>query len=469
MIAASTLGLHAHEYWKTSRHQPLFGSVRATRTALLALLVAASACGRPADDLPTGRPNIILISLDTLRADHLSLYGYERRTSPHLENIARDSIVFERAIAQSSSTTPSHRSLFQSRVPSQTSKRMPVLAEILGNEGFATAAFTGGGNVSAKFGFGRGFDVYFEASKGQVSFPEVYPEFERWLRDSRERPFFVFLHSYDIHHPYTAPPPYELLFCDGIESEIDGRESGVILNKLRRAQNQRDFTGEVVLTDMDKERIIALYDGGIAHADSYLRRIRTLLEELRTWDNTILIILSDHGEEFWEHGSVLHSHTLYQELLAVPLLIRLPGGRFGGQRIAPSVRLLDVAPTLLDLLDIPKSAGHQGTSLMTVMSKQPTTEPPIAVSEIASFRSVLQWPWKVITDRKTGAMQLYHLDQDPLEQQDLDRENHEATVEIYRQLTRGQPVDEGRFVDVLDELPDDPQLVEQLRALGYID
>ena len=454
----------------SNRSLQLASAVRTVVCPTLALtLCVLSACARSEEIPDSTRPNIILVSLDTLRADRLSLYGNERTTSPFLDSIGEDSIVFERAIAQSSSTTPSHRSLFQSRIPSRTTKRVPMLAEILKDAGYATAAFTGGGNVSAKFGFGRGFDTYFEASKGQRSFAEAYPEFERWVRADREKPFFVFLHSYDIHHPYTAPEPYERMFCADTGSELDGRESGVVLNKIRRAQNQRDFTGEVVLTEADKRRITALYDGGIVHADTYLGKLRHLLDELGRWDDTILIVLSDHGEEFWEHGSVLHSHTLYQELLWVPLVIRLPDDRFGGRRIARPVRLLDVAPTLLDLLDLPVANSHQGTSLMHVVTSKEAGEPPVIVSEISALRSVLQWPWKVITERESGAMEMYHLDNDPGERRDLGVENRNAAIELYRQLTRGQPADPGRFVDVMDELPDDTQLEEQLRALGYIE
>jgi arylsulfatase A-like enzyme len=169
-------------------------------------LLLLQACSRP--DLVKPR-NVILISLDTLRADHLGLYGYSRATSPHLDSLARESVVFDSAIAQSSTTSASHRALFQSKLASQTTPRGRALATVLEESGYRTAGFTGAGNVSAKIGFGIGFDIYEGDREG---FSRSFPKAEGWLREQGDAPFFLFLHTYDPHLPYDPPAPHSTLF-----------------------------------------------------------------------------------------------------------------------------------------------------------------------------------------------------------------------------------------------------------------
>ncbi|HKX45255.1 MAG TPA: sulfatase, partial [Planctomycetota bacterium] len=290
---------------------------------------------------------IVVISLDTLRADHLGCYGYARPTSPNIDALAAEGVLFERAISQASSTLPAHRALFQSREASLAGGAEPTLAELLGRAGFRTVAFTGGGNVSAAFGFGRGFERYVEDPRG---FAHAFDAVELWLREHAGERFFLFLHSYDVHAPYDPPPPFDSVFYPDYAGPLTGRETRALLRSLAPRGEHASSAPARRLDEEDERKLVALYDGGILYADQFVGRLVLLLRELGIDDETALVLLSDHGEEFWEHGSVLHSHSLYQELVHVPLIFSLPGGRAAGARVAETVRLIDVAPTLLELL-----------------------------------------------------------------------------------------------------------------------
>ncbi len=450
-------------------------SGRALRLAFCIVVVVCSLPAIPAETPPgDGRPNVILISLDTLRADHLSLYGYGRETSPNLDQIARDSIVFEKAIAQSSSTTPSHRSLFLSRHSSASRTNMPMLAEILKDAGYDTAAFTGGGGVDVHWGFGAGFDTYFAAREkwrggGTRTFVEIIPEFEAWLAVPRARPFFLFLHSYDIHHPYDAPAPYGRRFCGDYDGRIYERQAAVILEKIRRVNKFWRFRGEVTVPEADRRQIRALYDGGILYADSYLGRIAALLKQAGLWDRTMLVVLSDHGEELWDHGSVLHSHTVYQELVHVPLVIRLPGGRLGGRRVEDPVQLMDVAPTILNELGLPPAATHQGNSLFPLVSGQNTATKKVILSEIKFLRGYLKWPVKMVENRETGVVEWFNLKSDPLEQDGSAAGNADEMTRLMVELKNEVSPLGAEAVRDVNSIPENETLRDQLRALGYIE
>ncbi len=415
--------------------------------------------------------NVILISLDTLRADHLGLYGYHRETSPNLDRIGAEGVVFERAFSQAPSTTPSHRSLMTSQFPSLARRDHETLAQALRRAGFATAGFTGGGRISAELGFDAGFDTYFEATRGKGTFSQTYPSFASWLSEPRDRPFFVFLHSYDIHYPYLAPEAFERRFLPGESGPDTGARIREVLKTMRRARGPWDKPREVVMPDSDRDMIVALYDGGISYADSFLGELRRLLEAKGLWDRTLLVVLSDHGEEFWEHSSALHSHTLYQELLHVPLVLRIPGGRFGGQRRPEPVQLIDVAPTILDLLNVPAPAGFRGKSLLPLMSGGVRTpQGQVMVSEMATMTALYDWPMKFISGRNDSTVRIFDLENDPGEQNDLFENDPFEGARQYSAAVERAP---ELGLQVLDEpedlVPEDEQMQEQLRVLGYIE
>jgi arylsulfatase A-like enzyme len=343
-----------------------------------------------------------------------------------------------------------------------------MLAEVLREEGFSTVGFTGGGNVSAKFGFGRGFESYYESKDPLGRIHEVIPHLEDWFGGPLQEPFFLFLHCYDIHHPYNPPEPYPNAFFSEYEGFVTPEGTGQLLNKIRRIHKFKDFEGEIVLTEDDRRRIEALYDSGILYTDTYIDLLESLLEGAGVAGRTIVVLLSDHGEEFWEHGSVLHGLTVYREVVNVPLVFSGPGIPSGGTVSAP-VRLIDVGPTILELLGIPRPPSFQGRSLFPVIDEVETLARPV-LSEMHLKKAWLEWPWKLVVHGDSGEVELFDLRSDSSEQVDLSGSHQERADELTRNLEAVVgPISE--FVKVTGfakPAPGDTKVEEQLKALGYI-
>lgn len=439
---------------------------------LVVILGLSTACAREPMPVPS-RPSVVLVSLDTVRADHLSAYGYARETSPFLEDLGRRCVVFDRAIAQSASTVPSHRAMMASRYAWHVRPEDPYLAERLAAEGYATAAFTGSGGVSAELGFSRGFASWFEATHHQRTFDEVLPRIERWLatRD-RSVPTFLFVHSYDPHHPYDPPEPYASMFFPEYQGPVTGPGTHQLLSKLARVPPNHDYRGYIPLTAADREKIVALYDGQLRYVDDRLRDLFALLERDGLLRESIVFVTSDHGEEFWEHGGVLHSHTVHQELLHVPFVACAPREMaWRPRRERQIVRHVDLVPTVLDFVRTANTAvpmGVQGVSLRPVLERGEKLGLP-GVAELNWFKTIQDERWKLMVDQRDRRLLLYDLERDPLEQEDLfPREPHLA-LGLYRRLAAelGQGMNET--VSALNEAEvDSLRLREQLRALGYI-
>ena len=433
------------------------------RKLILGLLLAVGGCTVE----PPIPQSVILISLDTLRADHLGIYGYDRPTSPNIDALAETGIVFEQALAQASSTLPSHRSLFRSRLPSKAVGPETTLAEVLAAHGLKTAAFTGGGNVSAAFGFDQGFSSYVDDSRG---FGRAFDAVEIWLRGHAEEPFFLFLHTYDIHLPYDPPAPYHEKFGAAYRGPVHGRGTLEILRQVRGFRGYKQDEDSLSLTDLDRTKIVDLYDGGILYTDTYIGRLLLLLRELGLREKTAVILFSDHGEEFWEHGSVLHSHTLYQELIHVPLIFSLPGNWQAGEHITQPVRLLDVAPTLLDLLQIPIPPTFEGRSLLSLMSGK-AQEPVTIAAEIKDWRARIDYPWKWIR-RGYGSesqTELFNLESDPMEKHNLADQEPELINRFSNSTEPKDRLELNPFVRHVDFEGVEGELRAQLEALGYVD
>ena len=371
--------------------------------------------------------------------------------------------MFERAISQAPSTLPAHRALFQSRWASRTVPDAPVLAELLAAAGYRTAAFTGGGNVSARFGFGRGFEIYEEDRGGlSVSLPRAFD----WLAAVEGAPFLLFLHTYDVHLPYDPPAPFDTWFGEAYEGPVDGPASREILRR-QRGLGGADAEDAPPLAPADRERLVALYDGGIRYVDEQVGRLLEGLDALGLTARTTLVLYSDHGEEFLDHGSWIHSHTVFDELVRVPLIWRGPG--VAPRRIDAQVRLIDVAPTLLELAEVPAPAGFAGRSLRPLLAGEPDAPRP-AVSEMGRLASFSDWPWKLI--RGGPAARLFDLSRDPAERRDLGPQEPERAAELEAALAGalGSP-DAVRRVEAVEGGGEalDPELRERLRELGYLD
>ncbi len=327
------------------------------------ILVGAMALFVACDPSPSAslRPNILLVSIDSLRADHLGSYGYRRNTSPNIDALAAEGVRFSTAIAPAPWTLPSHLTMLTGRHPAahgvisehqKLAEGIPTLAEVLHREGYATAAFVAGPYVSGHFGFDRGFDLYDEtlvadgllASHRTTTSPALVDKVSSWVQGHRRNersPFFIFLHLWDVHYDFAPPPPYDRLFDPDYEGEIDGRVLDLALGPRPDARYL--------------EHVIALYDGEIAFTDFHLGE---LLRKFRGWgilDDTVVMVTSDHGEEFFEHGRIGHLEQIFDESIHVPLIVRYPPAIEAGRVVQGQVRLMDIAPTLLGLAGLPTS------------------------------------------------------------------------------------------------------------------
>jgi len=341
--------------------------VKVVRGSLIAVLLAAAACAPAGVPTPVQPPpptrGYVLISLDTLRADHLSAYGYERETSPFLSELAERAALFERVVAPYPATLVSHMSLFTGLYPQQhavyppngvLSPEVPTLPEVLRAAGFRTAGFTEGGFVAGGFGFSRGFERF--ADPPYEADDDIEATFERGLEFLREvgpdERFFLFLHSYSVHDPYAPPEPWRERFAPADPGSAT----------LSLGENLRDANrGRLELPPGAVGDFRRLYDGSVAYVDGVLRSFFVALEAAGLADETTLLVTSDHGEELREHGRLGHTQ-LYPESLFVPLLVVHPLQR-EAVRVDRLVRLVDVAPTVYDLARVEPPPGLAGESL----------------------------------------------------------------------------------------------------------
>ena len=453
------------------------GSTRLLVLVLLLTVFGTAGCSREQEE----PRNLVLISLDTLRADHLGCYGYGRDTSPRLDALAGASVLFESAVSQANETVHSHRSLLTSAYPAQAlmQRDRQGLAQILSDHGFATGGFTGGGPMSRDFGFDAGFDEFVDRGKRiEVKREQAL----QWLdglpaeTSSGKDRFFLFLHCFDIHAPYGPPEPYLSWFGADNPSTITPRDTVDLGRKIRRLHEFADFEGEVRLSDDDRQRMVDLYDGGIRYTDEMVGRFLDDLAERGLLENSVVVILADHGEEFWDHGSVFHGHTLYQELTHVPLIIHIPG--FEPRRIVQRVALLDLLPTLLDIFGVEEpGAAFAGVSLMPLLrgeSQARSGAPLISESVEPGHYSVIEDGYKLIRRFDPDRTELYRLDADSAEQDDLSlleeeragrmgellKRHHEAIIELRRSSAP---------IAIPDHEDLDPRTVERLQELGYLE
>lgn len=321
------------------------------------------------------RPNVLLISMDTLRADHLGCYGYSRDTSPYIDHIADEGVRFNWAISQAPYTLSSHMSLLTSLYPSfhkvnklennRLNPKITTLAEVLYNEGYRTWAITGGGQTSHSYGFAQGFETYIQYTSREHDVENKVEETTNFLRGEDDTSFFIFFHSYKTHAPYIPAPPYDKKFDPDYQGDITAD-----LDTIDAINN-----GDIEISPEDLNHIISLYDGEIREADSALVPLFRHLKRKGLEENTLVIFTSDHGEEFGEHGDVArHSRTLFDELIRVPLIFRLPGVLPAGKVIEDQVQSIDILPTILDLVGAESEReSFQGTSLASLMSEGGST------------------------------------------------------------------------------------------------
>ncbi len=433
-----------------------------TRILALAALVLV-ACSR--SNAPSTKPaHVVLISIDTLRADALGAYGEKRPTSPTFDALARESIVFDRAMSQAGVTAPSHMALFTSLYPSvhrvantfseadakalgvdytkifrtRLDPKATTMAQVFAKAGYRTAAFTGGGNVNREVGFDQGFELFDDSPDNGMSGIEGEPfDFSRaakWIDEHTSERFFLFLHTYIPHSPYLPPAPWNTAFDPDYKGQMmSDRASLIALGLGNRIDRVNAFWHRMQRGDArDLEHLKALYFGGVRTADDALATMIAKLKQDGVWDDSIVVVLSDHGEEFLEHGELEHSGELWNELVHVPLLVHLPSKP--SARIETPVRLIDVLPTLCELADLPVPAQAQGVSLAPCIAGK-TEERPVVSEMVTSWRTpengpvtpneflrtlrIGSWMFLVLTGNDQRVEELYDLAADPGEKKNL--------------------------------------------------
>ena len=424
--------------------------------------------------------NIILISLDTLRADHLGIEGYFRDTSPNIDALAKQGVYFKEAIATAPWTLPSHRAIFTGLFPSfqkavvkkeqRPMEMLPpekrMLTEFLYLNGYVTQAFTAGGYVAAQWGFFRGFDRYVEVRrKNTKNASSLFPRATMWIEAQRDKKFFLFLHTFDIHAPYQ-----QRYFLKGLDqpSKVEGA--------------------------------VARYDSGIRYVDKFIGQLKEKLDELGLTENTILILTSDHGEELWQRDNPhSHGHTLYDDLLRIPLLFYCPS-KFKPRLISGmQVQSTDIMPTILDLIGVTPPKSVQGKSLKRYLLGRAVPKKSIAFSEVSftghfrqsirmltprgKFKFILtpsmshsgystennsepEYPFEK-TIKSTAGREFYDLEKDPGELSPLLPNENQSFSQMEVELNKFFPNVNSLPQKKNESLPIDDDLKEQLKALGY--
>jgi arylsulfatase A-like enzyme len=397
------------------------------------------------------QPNVVIVLIDTLRADRLGAYGHRRPTSPHIDQLGRDGVLFERAVAPAPWTLPSVPSLLTGVMPCEhrvirDGDRLPAgietLAERLKRAGYATASLFHNPYAGPLTGMQRGFDVsrMTENSDG--------PAIDPLLADSAT-PLFLYVHNTEPHNPYEATDEFVRPFGDvpaAIRDEVMQRSKAYrrltrVDGDADRLLGATDNTAEQIqaLRDLDALRpaVDVLYDARVLEAD---RRVGSIIEQLEArgrWENTLFIVTSDHGEEMGEHGGWQHDQSVYEELVHVPLIIRFPRNQYAGRRVADVVGLIDVLPTTMEVVRRADLNGAaRGRSLMPLVRGEawrPPSEPAIYAMRINRKKYFRPWKerrgdlnvvvrqegWKAIWNAEPRTVELYDLSQDPGERTDV--------------------------------------------------
>jgi arylsulfatase A-like enzyme len=430
---------------------------------------------------PSPRTNLVLLSIDTLRADHLGAYGYGRPTSPAIDGMARQGVLFRNATAAASWTLPSHASMLTGLDPSrhgavQFGFTTPIppsvqtLAEQLWQAGYDTGAFTDGFFVSAALGFDQGFDRFRGPTRLESAARENLELALDWMKGRAGRPFFAFVHTYEVHMPYAPPPPFDEMFTSGYEGPYQRKFTYEDFVALEKAGGTRD--PRLI------EHLKGLYDGEIRHVDDAVGAFLRGLEDSGLARDTCVVLTSDHGEEFGEHGDLLHAKPkLYQELLHVPLIVWCPG-RFAQPRVVDDlVGLVDIAPTLLDLAGAEPLTGIDGLSLRGALDGRPLDDGRSVLSQVdgsvdkrpGEVAALRRGRFKEIRSSVDDTDALFDLEADPGETRDASASATEARNDLGALLDAKlarPPV----AASSPGPSPARPQEAtgERLRALGYV-
>ncbi len=429
-------------------------AVALKRSSLIVAMLLVSAVGAAgwfflrARSPVYGRPNIVLISLDTCRADYLSCYGRFTKTTPHIDALAREGILFANVISPVPMTLPAHSSMLTGTLPPyhgvhgniayRLGERNVTLAERLREHGYRTAAVIGAFVLDSRFGLRQGFDTYEDRWDSQLAITGGYPERRGeevtrvagdWLDKHASEPFFLFLHYFDPHLPYRPPAPFDSIYADDP------------------------------------------YAGEIAYTDRCVGQVIDKLKSLGLYDSSLIVVVGDHGESLGEHGEIDHGYFIYHSTTKVPLIVKLPGSREAG-RIDTTVSLIDIVPTLLGQVGLSIPPDVQGVDLSALLTGGSIGgEERYIYSEsmnatkygCSSLLGIETGRWKYI---QTTEPELYDLAADPGETNNLARQQPRR-VRGFKERLRSIIEDTLRPPEAESKLAMDPRSLERLRQLGY--
>jgi len=430
------------------------------------------------------RPNIIIILIDALRRDHLGIYGYSRDTTPNIDDFSHNAIVFQHAISQSSWTNPSIASLFSSLYPSThgcvtyfspddksiaaafLDHKIITLAEALKEKGYATGGFVANHWICSRLQFDQGFDVFDSVNEQKPPASQVSEKALKWIAENRAKPFFAYLHYIDVHGAYASPAPYDSLFKSSEVREMSAAEqSRLDYLYLEGAGNNLNY-------------YIDQYDGCIRYVDHHIGEFLRALKKFDLFDNTIIIITSDHGEAFFEHGFCYHGHSVYNEEIDIPLIIKFPESiRFPGSK-HHRVELIDVTATIFSLVQYHCPYSVDGWDLLKKSSRalakravfsQFITAKKQKSSRTAIIKDNLKAIYKM-HERKV--VELYDLREDEKEKNNI-VSIETGKVRKLETMIDHWSIQKGRKRRKLNlrnstVAIEDKEKINQLRSLGYI-
>ena len=403
--------------------------------------------------------NVIVISMDALRYDATGLSGTGPSNTPNLDQFAQEAVVFHDTWSAASWTLPSHMSMWTARWPSihRVTNKLSLLGadkmaettlsagietypNLLVQQGFTAAGFTGGAGVQGRYGFARGFSTWLD-DRPFAGMDHSVPPALAWLsqRDEAGR-FFLFVHGYDAHGQHPLPEsaigaiPYDGALDGSIEEQARLREQG--LAAIQKPGDDPSLVGE--LGEADAAFLRAVYDRKVRQADERLGTLLAGLRQKGLLETSIVAIVSDHGDEFMEHGHVDHGHSLYEEQLHTVMMLRVPGYA-RRHDIQAQVRSLDLFPTLFDLLGLPGPPGVDGRSLLPLMRGEPDphARPSFAETDYRLFvhrRALRDGRYKLVLDLQDGERELYDLEADPTEQKNISSSEPRRTYELEQAL-----------------------------------
>ncbi|MBD3262191.1 MAG: sulfatase-like hydrolase/transferase [Candidatus Altiarchaeales archaeon] len=451
--------------------------MKSKNTYRLAVLFAATICcmclDNPAEpgmgEVTCPGCNVIVVSVDALRKDHLGCYGYDRDVSPNIDKLASASYVFQNAYSQCSWTRPSMASMLTSKHPPShgvlTESRdsfiddsQPLIQKTFFENGYDTAAFIANPNLYSDFGFNKGF-MYFYELPGVFRAGKVLEYAANWTYDNKDKPFFMWIHLQVPHDTYEPPGPYQDFYTKDCVSNLHP------LNTTRErimTPPRYDVSVSANLSEGDICRMVGLYDGEVAVVNDALGVFFHRLSLMGLSNNTIIVFTADHGEEFLDHGSLYHGATVYNELVEVPLILYVPG--HPGIKINKTVELIDLYPALTQLVGIKTPETLEGINLFSKKRKPAYTETRFRTVAYKSLMTVEGY--KIIENQKTGETEVYNLEHDPLELNDLSAQKTGLRDKLLKQFKDFQ-MNLPQYTPT-DSAPVSNDTLNRLEELGYL-